>query len=62
MSLGPAELVVIIAVAVLIFGSKRIPELARSMGQAIREFKDGVAESSEHADASSTSPGRDDHE
>jgi len=37
--LGPAEIVVIGVVALLVFGPKRLPELARGMGKGIRDFK-----------------------
>lgn len=37
--LGVPELVVILVIAVLIFGPKRLPELGQSVGKAIREFK-----------------------
>ena len=39
MSLGPWEIVIIMLVIILIFGGKKIPELARGLGQGIREFK-----------------------
>ncbi len=38
-SVGPAELVVILGVAVLIFGGKKIPELGKGIGEGIRNFK-----------------------
>jgi sec-independent protein translocase protein TatA len=38
-SLGPMELVVILAVAVLLFGGKKIPEVAKGLGEGIRNFK-----------------------
>ena len=37
--IGFGELVVILAIVLLIVGAKRLPELARSLGQAIREFQ-----------------------
>ena len=37
--LGPTELLVIFSVALFVFGPKRIPEIARSLGKGIREFK-----------------------
>jgi len=61
MDLGPGELIVIFAVAILIFGSKRIPELARSMGRAVREFREGIADTGEHEGPASTSPRSNDH-
>lgn len=39
---GPTELYVILAVIVLLFGAKKIPELARSMGAGINQFKKGL--------------------
>lgn len=39
MSIGLTELLLIVCFVVLVFGSKRIPELARALGRASREFK-----------------------
>jgi sec-independent protein translocase protein TatA len=39
-SIGFFELLVIVAILVLLFGANRLPELGRSLGQAIRGFKD----------------------
>ena len=39
MSIGWSEIIVILLVVLLLFGSKRIPELARSLGRASHEFK-----------------------
>jgi len=44
MNLGATELLVILAIVMLIFGSSKLPKLARSMGQASKEFKDGAAD------------------
>ncbi len=38
-SIGPMELLVIFLVVLLLFGAKRIPEIARGLGKGIREFK-----------------------
>jgi sec-independent protein translocase protein TatA len=40
--LGTQELMLILAIALVLFGGSKIPELGRSLGQAIREFKRGV--------------------
>jgi len=40
--IGIAGLVVILVVALLIFGPKRLPEIGRSLGKGMREFKDSV--------------------
>lgn len=42
--LGGMELIIIMAVILLLFGAKRIPELARGLGRGIREFKDASSE------------------
>jgi sec-independent protein translocase protein TatA len=41
-SIGLPELVVILVVAVLLFGGKKIPELAKGLGEGIRNFKDSL--------------------
>ena len=43
-NIGPWQVLIIIAVAMLLFGGKKIPELARSLGKAKGEFKKGLAE------------------
>ena len=40
--MGVAELAVILAILVLLFGAKRLPDLADGMGRAIRNFKRGI--------------------
>jgi sec-independent protein translocase protein TatA len=44
MDLGAPELLIILVIALLIFGSNKLPKLARSLGQASKEFKAGTAE------------------
>jgi sec-independent protein translocase protein TatA len=41
-SLGISELLVILAILLVIFGGKRLPDIARGLGSAIRNFKEGV--------------------
>ncbi len=41
MNLGMGEILVLLALALLLFGAKRLPEIGRSAGSAIREFKKG---------------------
>ena len=43
-SLGPGELILILAVVLLLFGAKRLPEMARSLGRSSKEFKKGLKE------------------
>jgi sec-independent protein translocase protein TatA len=51
--IGPVELIVVLMVALLFFGPKRLPDLGRSLGSGMREFKESVtgAERNELADA-----------
>lgn len=41
-NLGTGELIIIFVVIILLFGAKRIPELARSLGKGINSFKQGM--------------------
>jgi len=47
-NIGPLEIVVVLIIALIVFGPKRLPELGRSLGKGIREFKGSV--SGEHDD------------
>jgi len=55
MDVGVPELLIVLAVVLLVFGSKKVPELARSLGRATKEFKRGTQDDDEEAkpDASS---------
>ena len=39
MSLGPWEIVLVVLVIIILFGGKKIPELARGLGKALKEFR-----------------------
>ncbi len=40
---GPMEIVLVLVIALLVLGPKRLPEAGRSIGKGIREFKDSIA-------------------
>lgn len=42
MNIGLGELLVILLIVMLIVGAKRLPEIGRSLGQAVKEFQDAV--------------------
>ncbi|MGH2556662.1 MAG: twin-arginine translocase TatA/TatE family subunit [Actinomycetota bacterium] len=44
MNLGPMELIIILAIVLLLFGSRKLPDLARSLGKSSKEFKKGLSE------------------
>lgn len=46
-NLGATEIILIVLVILVFFGAKKIPELARGLGQGIREFKKATKEVSE---------------
>ena len=60
MDIGPPELLIILAVVLVLFGGKKLPELARSLGKAKQEFQDGLDDKGEqhhaHAITDSTTP------
>ena len=42
LSIGPMELVIVLAIALIVVGPKKLPELGRSLGGGMREFKDSI--------------------
>ncbi len=55
--LGAPELLIILVIMMLIFGASRLPKLARSLGQASREFKKGLSEGKEEEPEETKKPG-----
>ena len=56
-SIGPTELIIILLVVLLLFGSTKLPKLARSIGEASKEFKKGVNEASAEPSPAATAGG-----
>lgn len=42
-NVGPFELVIVLIVALIVLGPKKLPEVGRSLGNGIREFKDSIS-------------------
>ena len=45
--IGPWQIVIIVAVLILLFGAKRIPDLMKGFGKGIKEFKDATKDNNE---------------
>jgi sec-independent protein translocase protein TatA len=48
--LGPTELLLILAIVLVFFGGRRIPEIARGLGEGIRSFREGIHGADKPAD------------
>jgi len=48
-NIGVTELIIILVILLLLFGSTRLPQLAKGMGKSIREFKKGIADGEDDA-------------
>lgn len=42
LGLGPTEIILVLLIVLLLFGSRKLPELAKSMGSSIQAFKQGL--------------------
>lgn len=51
-NVGPLELAIVLIIALIIFGPRKLPELGRSMGKGIREFKGSLSGDDDDDDAS----------
>ena len=58
--LGYQELLIILVIVLILFGANRLPELARSLGSSVKEFKKGVAEMKDDAPSTTTTTKKDD--
>ena len=43
-NIGPAELIVVLVIALVVLGPKRLPDAGRSLGKGLREFKDALSD------------------
>jgi sec-independent protein translocase protein TatA len=49
-NVGPMELVIVLAIALIVLGPKKLPEVGRSIGNGMREFKDSLSGDSRRDD------------
>jgi sec-independent protein translocase protein TatA len=49
-NIGPLEIAVVLIVALIILGPKKLPDMGRSVGKGMREFKEAIAGNSNHDD------------
>jgi sec-independent protein translocase protein TatA len=55
-NIGPLEIIVVLIIALVVFGPKRLPELGRSLGRGIREFRGSVTGDHDSDDERPSSP------
>lgn len=48
-NIGPMEIIVILVIALLVLGPKKLPEVGKSLGKGMREFKDSISSSGDDA-------------
>jgi len=56
--IGSQDLIIGLVIVVVLFGAKKVPELAGSIGKSLKEFKKGMAEATEEAAAAPAGRGR----
>lgn len=49
--IGPMEIILVLVIALLVLGPKRLPEAGRSLGKGLREFKDSVTGATKDSEA-----------
>lgn len=55
-NVGPLEIIVVLIIALIVFGPKRLPELGRSLGRGIREFRGSVGGEDRDEDEPASAP------
>ena len=55
-NIGPMEIAIVLIIALIVFGPKKLPELGRSAGNGFREFKDSITGQDEPAKAEREEP------
>ena len=55
-NIGPLEIGIVLVIALIVFGPKRLPELGRSLGKGIREFRGSIGGDNDDDDDDKASP------
>ena len=58
LGMGPMELIVILIVVLVIFGPKNLPKLGKSLGQTVKNVREGMEEDDEEAEEAEDKPGK----
>lgn len=56
MNLGPTELIILLVIILVVFGGSKIPQLARGLGEGIKNFKEATREDTPKLDSSNEEP------
>ena len=56
-AIGPMELIIVLAIALIVLGPKKLPDAGRSLGKGLREFKDSVGGRDREAEETSLPAG-----
>ena len=59
-SFGSGELIVVLVIVLLVFGGSQLPKLARNLGKAQKEFKDGLADGMADGETADSAKSNDD--
>ena len=49
-NIGPMELIIVLVIALLVIGPKKLPEVGKSLGRGMREFKESISGENRHDD------------
>ena len=55
MDFSPVQLLIVLAILLLVFGARKLPEIGRNLGAGAREFKDGITGKGDKADGEAIS-------
>jgi sec-independent protein translocase protein TatA len=56
LDLGAPELIIVLAILLLLFGGKKLPELSKSLGQSMRELRKGLSDDHDKNETKTTEP------